>query len=110
MELGIGLIGGGFMGRCHAQAFRNVGALFPALVAAGLPESGGPLAFMMHEHDEGRVLLARLEQAVQDLQTTEGRHRFHEAAARYRDLRPTAVMAHEPLAEVVLPAGEEEAA
>ncbi len=31
MELGIGLIGGGFMGRCHAQAFRNVGALFPGL-------------------------------------------------------------------------------
>jgi len=31
MELGIGLIGGGFMGRCHAHAFRNVGALFPGL-------------------------------------------------------------------------------
>ena len=31
MELGIGLIGGGFMGGCHAQAFRNVGLRFPDL-------------------------------------------------------------------------------
>jgi hemerythrin-like domain-containing protein len=65
---------------------KEEGALFPALVAAGMPEKGGPLAFMMHEHDEGRVLLARLEAAVQDMDTPEGRHRFHEAAATYRDL------------------------
>jgi hypothetical protein len=27
-EVGIGLIGTGFMGKCHAQAFRNVKAVF----------------------------------------------------------------------------------
>jgi hemerythrin-like domain-containing protein len=65
---------------------KEEGALFPALVAAGMPEKGGPLAFMVHEHDQGRVLLARLEEAVRDMDTAEGRHRFHEAAASYRDL------------------------
>ena len=27
-KIGIGLVGSGFMGRCHANAFRSVGGLF----------------------------------------------------------------------------------
>ncbi|APC21111.1 hypothetical protein BME99_13700 [Pseudomonas protegens] len=38
-ELGIGLIGTGFMGRAHALAFRSAGAVFELPVR---PAPGGP--------------------------------------------------------------------
>jgi hemerythrin-like domain-containing protein len=41
-------------GNHHAKEER---ALFPALVTAGVPAEGGPIAVMMEEHVEGRALL-----------------------------------------------------
>lgn len=38
--------------------------LFPALVAQGMPTEGGPIACMLHEHEEGRSHVARMRAAV----------------------------------------------
>ncbi len=38
--------------------------LFPALAAEGMPTQGGPIACMLHEHEEGRAHVARMRQAV----------------------------------------------
>jgi len=35
-------------------------ALFPAMIKAGVPAGGGPIAVMLEEHAEGRALLATM--------------------------------------------------
>jgi hemerythrin-like domain-containing protein len=35
-------------------------ALFPAMIKAGVPAEGGPIAVMLEEHAEGRALLATM--------------------------------------------------
>ena len=42
-ELGVGLIGSGFMGRAHALAFRAVGGVFDLPIALRLEMIGGAL-------------------------------------------------------------------
>jgi len=43
----------------HAKEERS---LFPALVKAGVPSEGGPIAVMLEEHTEGRALIQAMEQ------------------------------------------------
>ena len=43
-----------FLDRCHHTKEEDV--LFPVLKRCGIPEEGGPLAIMKHEHVEGRAL------------------------------------------------------
>lgn len=50
-----------FADTCHHG--KEEGHLFPAMIAAGLPSQGGPVAVMLHEHDEGRELVAAMERA-----------------------------------------------
>ena len=38
--------------------------LFPALIHAGLPAHGGPIACMLEEHDAGRACLAAMHDAI----------------------------------------------
>lgn len=38
--------------------------LFPAMVRAGVPEHGGPIAVMKAEHDQGRAAVAALDDAA----------------------------------------------
>ena len=42
----------------HAKEERS---LFPALVTAGVPAEGGPVAVMLAEHAEGRAFIARMD-------------------------------------------------
>ena len=49
-QLGIGLIGSGFMGRAHALAFRNVGGVFPL--------ARQPRLELLADHTEERALAA----------------------------------------------------
>jgi hemerythrin-like domain-containing protein len=53
-----------FADACHHGKEEDI--LFAAMVTAGFPRSGGPIAVMLHEHDQGRalvgVLKARAEQ------------------------------------------------
>ena len=53
-RIGIGLVGSGFMGRCHANAFRSVGGLFD------LPVSPVPEMLADATHDLAAAAAARL--------------------------------------------------
>jgi len=45
----------------HAKEERH---LFPAMNAKGVPLEAGPIAVMLHEHDQGRAFLRALDQAL----------------------------------------------
>ena len=51
-----------FADTCHHG--KEEGILFPALVKAGIPEKGGPIAQMLAEHVEGRKLIKGMEAAI----------------------------------------------
>lgn len=46
----------------HHQKEERV--LFPALCDAGMPQDGGPVGVMLHEHDEGRGHIRAMESAL----------------------------------------------
>jgi hemerythrin-like domain-containing protein len=48
----------GFADACHHG--KEEGVLFTAMVEHGFPRNGGPIAMMLHEHDEGRALVGTL--------------------------------------------------
>jgi hemerythrin-like domain-containing protein len=52
-----------FADRCHHG--KEEGYLFPLLEARGLPRQGGPTGVMLHEHEEGRRLIAAMAAAVE---------------------------------------------
>ena len=52
----------GFADKCHHA--KEEGRLFPALVAAGLPQEGGPVGVMLAEHVQGRGYIAAMRQAL----------------------------------------------
>jgi hemerythrin-like domain-containing protein len=47
-----------FSDRCHHG--KEEGFLFPALIAAGLPSAGGPIAAMLSEHEQGRSYVKQM--------------------------------------------------
>jgi hemerythrin-like domain-containing protein len=51
-----------FADKCHHG--KEEGLLFPALVAAGMPERGGPVGVMLAGHGEGRHWIADMEAAA----------------------------------------------
>jgi len=51
-----------FADKCHHG--KEEGFLFPAMIAMGVPESGGPIGVMMQEHAEGRRLIQELAQSL----------------------------------------------
>jgi hemerythrin-like domain-containing protein len=51
-----------FADRCHHG--KEEGHLFPLLEARGLGHQGGPTGVMLHEHDEGRRLVAAMARAL----------------------------------------------
>jgi hemerythrin-like domain-containing protein len=57
-----------FADRCHHG--KEEDCLFPALVAAGMPDEGGPVGVLKHEHEEGRAYIATIAaaSAADDLQ------------------------------------------
>jgi hemerythrin-like domain-containing protein len=56
----------GFADGCHHK--KEEGVLFRSLEAHGLPASGGPVAMMLSEHEQGRVFTAGMRQAALKLQ------------------------------------------
>lgn len=50
-----------FADKCHHG--KEEGLLFPAMIEAGLPPQGGPIAMMLNEHEEGRSLVAAMGKA-----------------------------------------------
>lgn len=53
-----------FADGCHH--YKEEKLLFPALAAKGLPTQGGPIAVMLHEHDEGRAFIRAMLGALPD--------------------------------------------
>ncbi|MFO7599181.1 MAG: hemerythrin domain-containing protein [Candidatus Desulfacyla sp.] len=53
-----------FVDKCHHAKEEEF--LFPALEAAGVPRDGGPIGVMLDEHEQGRVLVSRLKDALAD--------------------------------------------
>lgn len=74
-----------FADGCHHV--KEETALFPALVARGLPPQGGPIGVMLHEHEEGRTLLRSLTETTSLLTTDPAaRERFADVACAYEGL------------------------
>ncbi|MGC9472191.1 MAG: hemerythrin domain-containing protein [Bacteroidales bacterium] len=54
----------GFTDQCHHG--KEEGYLFPAMVKRGIPEHGGPVGVMLHEHRLGREYVAAMSRAFED--------------------------------------------
>jgi hemerythrin-like domain-containing protein len=68
-----------FADQCHHAKEEDV--FFPVLKQRGIPEQGGPIGVMLHEHDLGRDCVGRMREAsqAQPLDT----RTFAEAARQY---------------------------
>jgi len=55
-----------FADGCHHR--KEEGVLFPAMIAAGIPKDGGPIAVMLGEHEQGRAFNRGMEKAAQSTQ------------------------------------------
>jgi hemerythrin-like domain-containing protein len=58
-----------FADGCHHR--KEEGALFPAMIAAGIPKDNSPIAVMLAEHEQGRGYNRGMEKAAK---TIEGGH------------------------------------
>lgn len=67
-----------FADKCHHG--KEEGLLFPALIEAGMPEQGGPVSVMLHEHEQGRELVAAMDRASTGVIDARA---FAQAAAAY---------------------------
>ena len=67
-----------FADTCHHG--KEEGLLFPAMIEAGLPAHGGPIAVMLSEHEQGRKLVAEMTNATEPSISPK---KFSEAAAAY---------------------------
>jgi len=75
-----------FADRCHHGKEERV--LFPSLAKAGIPVDGGPIGVMLHEHDEGRMLVRGMQQALDGVKPSD----FALYAARYIELLEAHIM------------------
>ena len=90
---------GAFADLCHhAKEERH---LFPALVDAGVPSEGGPVAVMLAEHAEGRGLLEAMR-AGEPARRTEAARRYVQLLRDHIDKENGVLF---PLAEAVLEEG-----
>jgi hemerythrin-like domain-containing protein len=55
----------GFADGCHHHKEEDV--LFPAMVRAGLSEDEGPIAVMLHEHEQGRAFIRAIREGAAGL-------------------------------------------
>lgn len=70
-----------FADKCHHG--KEEGILFPALIAAGVPDRGGPIGVMMAEHIQGRGYIHDMFEAFEE---TEDYDRFEKAGRAFIDL------------------------
>lgn len=52
-----------FADKCHHA--KEEGHLFPLMAARGVPQEGGPIGCMLHEHEEGRAHVAAVRNALE---------------------------------------------
>lgn len=96
-----------FADACHHGKEEDI--LFKAMVEAGFPSQGGPIAVMLAEHDEGRGLVKQLAElaAAPAPWSPEDRQRLADAARGYADLMRQHIYKEDtvlyPMAEAHLP-------
>jgi hemerythrin-like domain-containing protein len=74
-----------FADGCHHA--KEEGVLFPAMIAAGIPVQGGPVAVMLAEHDQGRAAVKAMDGAVAGFGSDQGAlDAFASAAFAYTSL------------------------
>ncbi|MBA4383719.1 MAG: hemerythrin [Anaerolinea sp.] len=73
-----------FADKCHHG--KEEGILFPAMIAAGVPDRGGPIGVMMAEHIQGRGLIHNM---LESLEEPEDFARFEKAGRAYIELLRT---------------------
>lgn len=67
-----------FADKCHHG--KEEGILFPAMIAAGVPDRGGPIGVMMSEHIQGRGYIHDMSDALEE---PEDYDRFEKAGLAY---------------------------
>ncbi len=91
-----------FTDKCHHG--KEEGLLFPALMAFGVPDRGGPIGAMMSQHEHGRKLIREMEAAASPSVDPQ---KFATAARVYINLLRDHIQKENmilfPLAEKVLP-------
>lgn len=96
----------GFADKCHHA--KEEGQLFPAMVAAGIPQEGGPIGVMLAEHMQGRDYIAAMRKALEK----GDRSTFATAAQAYAALLRQHILKEDqilyPMAEARLAAQDEE--
>ena len=55
----------GFADGCHHH--KEEGVLFEVMVASGMPRHAGPIAVMLHEHEQGRAFTRGMREAAERL-------------------------------------------
>jgi hemerythrin-like domain-containing protein len=55
-----------FADGCHHR--KEEGALFPAMIEAGIPKENSPIAVMLGEHEQGRIFNRGMEKAAKAIQ------------------------------------------
>ena len=75
-----------FADQCHHGKEESL--LFPFLEQKGIPRQGGPIGVMLHEHEEGRLLIREMGEAAEDYRSgIEGAGaRWAKAASGYSSL------------------------
>jgi len=103
----------GFADGCHHR--KEEGVLFGAMVAAGMPQDGGPIAVMLMEHEEGRRYTRGVRDGVKRWQEgdDEGRRILVSNAKGYVALLRDHIMKEDDVlfpmaAQMIAPAQEEE--
>jgi hemerythrin-like domain-containing protein len=70
-----------FADKCHHG--KEEGILFPAMIAAGVPDRGGPIGVMMAEHIQGRGYIHSM---MESLEESADMVRFEKAGRAYIEL------------------------
>ncbi|MEM2063332.1 MAG: hemerythrin domain-containing protein [Candidatus Caldarchaeum sp.] len=100
-----------FTDKCHHG--KEERCLFPCLESMGIPREGGPIGVMLYEHELGRQLIRRLDNALQKyVQTREGLDEVLDVCDEYISLITQHISKENdvlfPMGQSVTPAEERE--
>lgn len=86
----------------HFHHAKEETELFPFMESRGMPRHAGPIAVMLHEHDQGRTLVRGIAEASGHLDSAEGRGRFADVARAFEELLGHHIMKEN---EILFPMG-----
>ena len=100
-----------FVDRCHHAKEERF--LFPAMGAAGFPAEAGPVAVMLHEHEQGRALIRAIGETLPGAKAGDSQacERLAAALEGYAELLRSHIYKEDnilfAMADQVLPAAEQ---